>query len=404
MRAYRADSSYSDRLKPCVFAETVEASCSLARLPFISTDGTTPTVEQIMERLLVSHDWMAVRFEEVLRAAPPDLLRVFGSTTAVLIGSDVRPSFYYSLNAAIQLDPIVLWQTVAEKRTVSTAPDFRTDYGRDLLFDDFQRPVIDGRQAVQPFDMADERGRTFEDTQVPVMQLLFHELAHAIDAMPLNQIAGLDPSLKVFEAIVQVQQESLSWRLYDAMPLTSGEMVGLADVRYRGTKASQAQRASSAADVGGFFGSDAAMKFYGYVSVREDVATLMEAALMKLHYDVELNIGFVDKPADASSLNCADYLVGWGVRNRLAEPSVAARARFLIEEGLGGSVDTEQLFGDSLGVAEPMAVGVDWCTNNETPTAMASRRRTEPDDAWLADRFSGPGAQRAAAGSWNTPR
>ena len=199
VEVYVPDSSWADVLKRCVFVDDVETACTLAQLPFISADGTTPSKQAIMERLLVSHDWMGERFQEVLDAASPDLLRMFGSTTAILIGSEVRPSFYYALNAAIQLDPAVLWQTLEEKRTVSTAQDFRTEFGRELRFVFLQRAVIDGEAAVRFFSLEDDSERSFADIEIPVMQLLYHELTHAIDAMPLQRIAGLDPQLKALE-------------------------------------------------------------------------------------------------------------------------------------------------------------------------------------------------------------
>ena len=385
VEVYLPDSPWADVLERCVFVDSVEGACTLAQLPFISTDGSTPTKQAIMERLLVSHDWMGKRFGEVLDAASPDLLRMFGSTTAILIGSEVRPSFYYALNAAIQLDPVVLWQTLEEKRTISTAEDFRTDFGRELRFVFLQRAVIDGEPAVPFFSLDDDSERSFDDIEIAVMQLLYHELTHAIDAMPLQQIAGLDPQRKALEAIVGVEDVSLSRQIIIRSPLASEPLKELADVRFRGARATEVQRQFGAVDVGAFIADEGAMKFYSYLSVREDVATLVESALMKLHYDVTLNTAFVDKPADPDSDDCGEYLVSWGVRNRLADPLVADRARLLLELGLGESVNVAQLFGASLGGVEAMEQGVDWCTNNARPVTLANRRATSDRRQLRAD-------------------
>ena len=145
------------------------------------------------------------------------------------------------------------------------------------------------------------------------------------------------------------------------------------------------------------------MKFYSYLSVREDVATLVESALMKLHYDVTLNMAFVDKPADPDSDDCGDYLVSWGVRNRLADPLVVDRARLLLELGLGESVDVEQLFGASLGNAEAMEQGVDWCANNERPVTLATRRALDDRHQLRADLEGTTTEHPPGAGPGNRP-
>ena len=72
-----------------------------------------------MERVVVSHDWMGVRFEQLMRRMPTDLVELFAPVTAIVIGSDVRPSFYSSFRGTINLDPGFLWMSVPEKQTIS---------------------------------------------------------------------------------------------------------------------------------------------------------------------------------------------------------------------------------------------------------------------------------------------
>jgi hypothetical protein len=94
-------SPYAQAIGPCTFTAPLENSCSLRTLPFLGQDTATATIDQIMQRVAVTHPWMATRFREVLASQPDALLQMFRSTTAVIIGSKVRPSFYYPLTGAI---------------------------------------------------------------------------------------------------------------------------------------------------------------------------------------------------------------------------------------------------------------------------------------------------------------
>ena len=108
-------------------------------------------------------------------------------------------------------------------------------------------------------------------------------------------------------------------------------MKGFAEYRYttagneRG--ATNAQKAATAADVGEFMGSDGAIQFYSYSTIREDLAQLTESVIMSYRYDSITNIGFAQKPANEDSYTCDELLMSWGRRNRLADPLVNIRAR-----------------------------------------------------------------------------
>ena len=44
----------------------VKNGCSLGRLPFIGMDTQKPTLDDLMNRVVVSHQWMGDRFKEAL--------------------------------------------------------------------------------------------------------------------------------------------------------------------------------------------------------------------------------------------------------------------------------------------------------------------------------------------------
>jgi len=375
--AYRQSSPFASELKECVLINTRSASCEVSKLPFIGDGTTQPTIDEVMDRVLVTHNWMGERFESVLRVAPPEVLTLFSSATAVLIGSDVRPSFYTTVNGAIQLDPVYLWTTVEEKGSISQEEDFRSGYGADLQFW-WLASTRDknGDRATPFFSFEDNSERTVDDTVLPLVRLLVHELVHATDYMPRSEIAGIDTSLSVYDAIDSVVSNWLSPELTFYYPLISSEMVNFAGVRYRGRDATAEQKAATAADVGQYMASDGAIKFYSYSSIREDLAQLVESVVMSYRYDVFFNTGFTQKPADEDNYSCNDLLVSWGQRNRLADPMVNVRARAATDLVLTMTPEMTAHMDTALGSPEQMETNVNWCANQTPSTAIAAESFT----------------------------
>lgn len=385
--AYRNSSPYSGVLNKCVLVNTTAESCTLNELPLIGDGVTTPSVDQVMDRVLVTHNWMGLRFEQVLRDSPESLLTLFSSSTAILIGSNVRPSFYTRLNGAIQLDPVYLWTTLDEKRSISKEEDFRSDFGKDLQFWFLSRlSNADGSRYAPYYSFEDDPVRPVEDIKRPLQRLLFHELAHATDFMPRHLIASLNPDLSIFQSIESNRHEWLSTKLQATHPLYSDTLRDFAEVRYRGIEASDAQQATSSADMGALMAVDGAIQFYSYSSQYEDLAQLVEGVMMGHHYGALTNVGFTQKPSDEDNYGCDELLVAWGQRNRLADSLVNVRARAAAELVMNLTPALTSFMDSGFGVAEPMASQVHWCNNQTTATANASgfqARTAAPTDAQL---------------------
>jgi len=384
---YRSSSPHASVLNRCVLVNTVADSCTLNELPLIGDGVTTPTVNQVMDRVLVTHEWMGLRFEEVLRDAPDSLLTLFSSTTAILIGSKVRPSFYTRLNGAIQLDPVYLWTTLDEKRSISKEEDFRSDYGKDLQFWFLSRLAKpDGSSLAPYYSLNDDSVRPIEDVKLPLQRLLFHELVHATDFVPRHLIPGLNPDLSIYESIDGNRDEWLSNKLKDTHPLISDELGALALVRYRGNDASVSQKSTSSAEVGALMGIDGAIQFYSYSSQYEDLAQLVEGVMMGHHHGSFTNIGFAQKPANEDSYSCNELLVAWGQRNRLADPLVNVRARAATELVMNVTPALTNFMESGLGNAELMNNQVHWCNSQKASAVVASgvqARTAEPADTQL---------------------
>ncbi|MBX2882237.1 MAG: hypothetical protein KTR32_19980 [Granulosicoccus sp.] len=359
--AYKRDSEFSDVLKGCVLAATVADACTLDTLPFIGQRGA-PDPANIMERVVVTHDWMATRFEEMLHLLPEDLLPLFGSTTAIFIGSYVNPSYYSTWNGAIHIDPRFLWLSREEKATISRKPDPRLEYGADLGFDAFRRFVLGQNNAWRNYSLTDESERQHADIRLGLSRVLYHELAHANDFMPHTVLGSVDTSLKVNSAVNSVRDSWVSRALSAEQPLNSDLLKSMALVRYRNNVATAEEQLVDAAYAGSLMQNDGANYFYGYYTEREDLAGLFEAIMMKLNFGVDMDFAFVSNP-ETDDPDCSEYVVGWGVRGRLGNPLVASRAAFVAERILADPQRVEAMLGEQAMTEQFMRPGDDWCEN-----------------------------------------
>lgn len=365
---YRRNSPYASVLKVCALATTTSEACTLETLPFITQATPDFNREDILDRLLVTHDWMGARFEQLLKEAPADMIPLFGSITAISIGSTVRPSYYWTGTGAIQLDPANLWLSAEEKANVSTVEDYRAGNGQELTFWAFGTLRDGERPATFSYSLTDSKERNLSAIRMSLYRLLYHELAHAVDFLPNASVATLDSTKTPYRALMANSDYFLSPRLYQDLPLRSSVLFNLAGVSFRGNDASEEQKTFAAEFVGSEMANDGAARYYGYHTVREDFATLFATSMLKMNFGLDYYMAYVQKPAgatDTRNIPCSELLVGWGNKNRIADPLVKPRARWVLESVYGASQEIDLLFTRDIGQRELMTAGVDWCTNRD---------------------------------------
>ncbi len=326
---YLSDEKYSDNLKKCAIVETGFGSCSLNRMPTIGMDNPQPSIANIMERLVVSHDWMGERFEQLLNTLPSDIIQLFGAVTVITIDADTRPSEYNGVTGAIYLDPASLWMTQDEKSSISTKEDYRSGNQTPLAFRIYTRSTKDGEPAFKWYGLNSTDNRPFEDMILPMASLLYHELAHANDHLPANGYETIDKSRTIKQVTDSLKDSYASTLLAQEYPLTSKGMRRMGPILFRGATPTQADTEVTATEMGAFFASDAAVETYGYASKYEDVATLFQRAMMKIHFDVDYDFAFVEAK---EGINGDDRVIGWGVRNRIGDHEVKKRVQFVVEK------------------------------------------------------------------------
>lgn len=347
---YVESSPYSTYLKTCVTAAEGR-SCTVDQLPPIGMEVESPTIPDIMDRVVVSHPWMGERFEEILGKMPGDMIYLFGALTAVVIDDDTRPSYYNPATGAIYLDPDYLWLTEEELAVINPKEDFRGEFIRQMAYRPVWRYVG---------DTLSSDNRTIDTITLDMAQLLFHELAHANDIFPPSSYATVNRSRRMEVTTDDLYDVFPSTDLLKHDPLTSAMMFHLAGILYRGNTASTSDRAVTAAQVGDYFALDGANDDYNYSSQWEDLAMLFEEAMMKLHFNLDRDVGFVTA---ANSRFCDDYKVGWGMRNRIGTEKVKQRAQWVVDKLLPHR-DYSSWFA-SLPAPRNLPTNVGWCESED---------------------------------------
>ena len=359
--AYKANSAYSDRLTQCTYSNTLNSSCTISQLPLIGQQTTNPSISTIMDRVVVSHDWMGRNFEQFLQQQDPhgDFITLLQSVSAIVISYDIRPSFYWVVTGAIYLDPDNLWLTPAERDTINEAPDYRSDFGNDLQFLMPWRHVKNNQYAYSSYPYENRTNRTINDLTPRLASLLYHELAHANDFFPRSVHTNLQGPTLLDDFYKRTNNKALiSDQLSNFSPLQSSEMYGLANVSFKGETANATQKSYEPSDVTSFFRPDHASDYYAYSSTREDVAMLFEESLMSHRYAISRDVAVTDAPENASG---STITVNWGQRGRIGESAIKPRAEFVITEILPevGSATLVANLPDPI----PMIAGKSWLEN-----------------------------------------
>lgn len=329
--AYNSNSPYANNLVPCVYSNTLISSCTLAQTPLLAeevkTSSTTPSIASIMDRVVVSHQWMGDRFKDFLTSndSNDDIKNLLRATTAIVISYDIRPSFYWAATGAIYLDAANFWLTPQERDTINEAPDFRADFGNDLQFIMPWRYVKDNDYASNRYSKSSRVTRTATEALYHLTSLMYHELAHANDFFPSNEWYVHNSSERILDAAVSTNFESDE--LAVSLPLASQEMRNLAQVSFAGETANDTQKNYLPIDIKGFFSPDRATDFYAYSSEREDYAMLFEELMMQNRFAVIRDIAITNQPV-GESISATDYIVTWGQRGRIGDDKLRSRVLF----------------------------------------------------------------------------
>lgn len=356
----------SRSIAQCTILFSNDNACPLGKLGFIAAKSTNPSKQQILDKLIVSHPWMADNFASFLDSMPADMFNLFASVTAIVIHADIRPAFFWRDTGAIYIDPYYLWLTAEEFTTISEEEDYRSNFGAQLNFISLNRYVKNGSYAFTNSDGS----RNSTQAAYALSAVLFHELAHARDFFPTANILAATESNIPTDIIVLNGNASNS--LSTTYPLTNTTLFNLAQVQYKGKTPTNDLTVLTASNVGSLFASDGANDDYSYSTTNEDTAMLFEEIMMKIYFDIDREIAFASELVDEPE-TCADLNFAWFDINRYADVNVIHRVQLVVDMLLPSH--SHQAF-----LANPIADGTfNWCG------ATAARGFTQTDKALTFD-------------------
>lgn len=324
---------YSNNIVRCISITDISDSCTLNELPPIGLNNTKPSIDDVMNRVVVSHSWMRQRMRELLVVMPKEMLLLLRATTAIVIHQDIRPAHYRLETGAIYIDPAYLWLTNDEKATINQKADPRIDNGSDLQFREMGRLVINNQYAGKNYALTGSEERSLDDILVWASALFYHELAHANDCMPSSEHANLVLANSFQQNLDDIMNrgQCIHQRLVEQFPLTSTVWQGLAKVLYQGEATSAEQRSYTPADVGIEFAADISTATYGFTNGWEDTAMAFDSVMLKYSFDADGDVLiFPNFDLSSDDITCEQLVIKWGQRGRIGDPNVMARSQLVI--------------------------------------------------------------------------
>jgi hypothetical protein len=261
------------------------------------------------------------------------------------------------MTGLIYLDPASLWITIEEKDTINRKEDYRAGNESKLRFRVFGRHAINGGDAYRGFGLDSTQNRTIDDIVLPMARLLFHELAHANDYLPRKIFATIDQNRNIISESSTLHDQKPSTQLKTRYPLTSKTMYQIANILFHGYAPSEEQTFWTAEFIGSEFAQDGANDPYSYSSQYEDLAMLFEDTMMKIHFNVDKELAYIEAPEQKGPGGGKEF-IGWGQRNRIGDPWVKERAKFAIQELLPARDYSDRI--DALLNPIQLNAGTDW--------------------------------------------
>lgn len=341
---YNDDTAATTKMVECLYSNAARFNvCTFEKTPLIAQVTTTPTTDDIMDRVLVSHRWMGDQFKRYLNNFDPndDFKNLLRATTGVVISYDIRPSFYDPLSGAIYLDPSDLWETSAQRDTINQAPDYRAGFGAELQFEMPWRYVQNNDYVSFYYPLRYRASRKMAEANYDFASLLYHELAHANDYFSSTKWLAYTNSTTVYDAFYQTYDagNNLSDKLQDNYPLDTlanqggGALTQLAQVRFRNPDLiTDKQKAYTPTEIAEMFKLEGAPQFYSYSSSAEDLAILFDGFMMSARYNVDRDIAVSDPQYQS---------IVWGQRGRLSEMAIKPRVSFVATRVLPEFVDAD---------------------------------------------------------------
>ncbi len=328
----------------CTIIKNNKSICTLNELDFLYQAGP-PTLNDILAKTITTEEWMANNFKKLLEQMPDVITTLFGSITAVIIHPLIPYGFFFPATGAMYISPQLLAFTDRQKNTVDAASqkiDF-CNIDSPLSFHFISRYVKDGQTIFVDTPQADQNTWHAPPLDQPVLtsestaryalaSLLFHELAHANDFYPAEQLStrNLYTTLDDFRLN---DHGTLTSALYLRWPLSdiTGLLTQSSHTINAGKYPSASLMAADAASISKVFFNSAANDLYSYHTATEDTALLFEELMMKHHFDIDREIAFIS-PINLHAQGCENLIFHQSARNHHLSTYILPRALFVAQQ------------------------------------------------------------------------
>lgn len=335
------DNRYTAALKRLYYAPFKRTYPTLQELPLIGQDYDVITVDEIMERLIVSDEWMIPNFRYVIESMPSSFLQLFKPITAIIITRDLKPAFYWFDTGAIYIDPLYIYVNKSEEQSIIPKEDYRTDYGKDLQFN-IPRTYYQKGEYLYP-----KHKRTKDDMRNIAFYVLAHELAHA------NDFISKPKDFPTEGYIINYKYPKLSDKIKKDFPLQSELLKDVAKVRFKGEQISKKLKDLQAPDIVPEFKNDISNDDYNYTNNMEDFAVTFEEFAMKYYLNFDRGVAITD--------TTYNNIVAWGQLGRIREDFLSEKINYIVSSLLP-ELDvktTLSSFGDPI----PFIKNLSWSEN-----------------------------------------
>lgn len=355
LHSFGENESYEATVNKCIFGNE---RCKIEEFPLIGLSKDAITTEDVLFHTFTTHEWMKVRFKEILETYSDELIQMFRHVTAVVISSEARPSHYWLGHGAIILDPQQLWLTEEERQDITSLEDCRAaNFSKtELQFKVYSLDFYNGL-------MLSSLERSLEKVRVSLGTLLAHELAHAMDYTSQMTISEVNMSKTLIENYKG--ELLLSTRLKEEknLALESSILDKAAQYFYsaQGVDPDEELLAATGTDIGEAFSASGALGLYSFTNLREDFAMLIEGHLSRKLWGVGSQLVVTDAPEEPEG--CSDYLLHFSHENRDLSSKVSERMTAALDLSqatlaLSSNLDQEEF---SLLDSEPDFLTSDLC-------------------------------------------
>ncbi len=369
-----ADSPQAEQLRACVYSNQLRSanSCTFNTLPLIATDSTLPSIDKIMDHVLVSHEWMGNRFRAFLEKYDDslDFRRMLGNVTAIVIASDIERSAYRYFTGAIYIKPDYFALTPAERRTLTLSPESASisPSGPTRPVTSFWRYTRQNTAIVTVPNRRSERTVTFDEIEMSLARALYHELAHATDYISPARKNRISTHLSPFELLEAEGIDKLaSNELRVNHPLLYSELNHLAENYFLSANHTVVQ---DTAVLTNLFEEDYATDLYAHLNAQEDLAMLFEEAMMQIRFSAKRDIAFADQNQPE--------IVFWGQRGRIGANHILPR----VADTLGllrPDLDAEIITSNLLEAPAEIRSGSHWLDTANYPESATPDSSTPAD-------------------------